>query len=161
MSVNYVTHLPVATCKSVYESKLTRTLSQQARVEQFIQQHNLTDVLYVNGQDFMDPTKLHECIVYTLNDYRFVSLQKLEQLLNHLKNYTTKYFYLVINKFLVYTEHDNQLYSNVVDLDQRLVHHLADSIGSTLIESHGMSDDRGQVGNFAYPVTQLIFDVTN
>lgn len=160
MTVTYVSNLPVPNCKSVYEHNLSGALPQQQRVKAFVDQHQLADVLYVDGQDFMDPSRSYECIVFTVNDYQFVSLQKLTQMLQHLKQYANKYFYVAINKFLLYTEQDNQLQTKFVELDEKLVFYLADSVGATMVESYYHSDDHGHLGNFTYPITQLIFDVT-
>jgi hypothetical protein len=159
MNVTYMQHLPVAKCKSSYEMRLSGILPQKMQVENFIIQHKLTDVLFVNGQTFDDPVRTHECIVFIVNDYYFVSLQKLVNLIKQLKLYTKKYFYLVINKFLIYTEQDSLAETMFDDLDQRLIHYLTSAVGLPLVESHWDSNDCGLLGNFAYPITQLVFRV--
>lgn len=160
MNIKYVQRLPVAKCKSVFEISSIDVLPQYQQVKQFIRQHRLTDVLFTEGQQFTEPTKSYECIVITISNNWFISLQQLIQVLKNLVKYTTKYFYVVINKFLIYTEHDNQEQTHLSDLDQRLVQHIVDKLDLCLVDANWNANDQGQLGNFQYPITQLIFDVT-
>ena len=146
--------VPWKPCKSLWQIKNhANKLPQQKQIIDFINNHNVKDVVYVTDADNL---KSHEMHVLTINQSH-CSLNQLADLVKRSANYSNKYLWVSINKFFIYSKQANTFFLDCPDWDIRLLNFVADQIPSwTVIEKIVRSDDRGQLGNFQYPVSALV-----
>jgi hypothetical protein len=82
-------------------------------------------------------------------------------MINKLKQYTRKYYYVAVNKFLIYTEQDQDTHikSAINNFDEQLIEHWTKIINLKVVWTMSQSTDRGHLGNFVHPVTNMMFEL--
>ena len=114
-------------------------------------------MVYVNDVDNLTQHDMH---VLTINQ-SCCSLDQLCSWTKSLADHSNQYIWLSINKFLIYSQRTNSVFLDCSDWDLRLLNFVADQIPHwTIVEKIFRSDDRGQLGNFQYPVTALVAQKT-
>lgn len=84
----------------------------------------------------------------------FVSVEHIDSvLLEHIQS-PVQYVFLIVNKFLIYTENDRL--STNLNYDLALLNHWQQITGWEPVYINYIHNDRGQVGNFVFPVTQML-----
>lgn len=151
--ITFFKNLPVEQIQSVFQKNLTQPLLQTVCLENFISQHNIVDTLTVDINCYQIPNKSHEFIVFVVNPSNFISLQQLDHKIKELSIWAKKYYYIAVNKFLVFSEVDNLTVESTVDWDEALLFHWQNLVGKTVLLSQSRSDDCGLLGNFIHPVT--------
>jgi hypothetical protein len=157
MNSGWIRHLPGKSCKNFWDLKNNNKTPQEQMVENFCNQHQILDRVVVDSC----PDSSHDMISLVINQSQFVSVQELDFLLIECMSKAKKFLHLAVNKFLLYTQQDQCLYETQSDLDLRLVLHWRDLIDQPLIFCHYCSEDRGSLGNFRYPITQLIWKIND
>lgn len=152
MTIEYRQHMPFKACKNPYLStiKNTDSLPQQQQLIDFINKNNITDI----GTAIS--TESHELIVDVINE-GYCSLNQLKRNILQAAELADRYFYLAVNKFLIYA--NENLTETNTDFDLRLVEFCRQQLEQNfnLIDFAVRRDDRGQLGNFVYPVTTMLF----
>lgn len=150
MTVKFVHDIGYRSCKSVFASKLRdqQLLPQCREITEFINQHNITD-------HSTDITTTHDMIKVIVNG-KYLSLDDLHDLIVKASASATRYLYLAINKFMVYTTVCTTS-SQTADYDRNLVDFCYAVVKDkfSMIKCHYDSDDRGVSGNFVYPITTI------
>lgn len=153
MTVKFVHDIGFRPCKSVFSVKLgdKNLLPQCQEVEDFVVSQGISDVGYATG------TK-HTMIKLIVNG-EYVSLTELGERIIRASHSATKYLYLAINKFMIYSEQD-QTSGNSTDYDHDLVQYCYDLVKQEfkLLKCHYDSQDMGTSGNFIYPITTLFLE---
>lgn len=155
MSSTWIRHRPGRSCKNSWDIQNIGPTPQQQIVDNFCNQHQILDRVVVDAVPDTD----HDMISLTINQSKFVSIQEIDFLLSQCMTKTKKFLHLAVNKFLLYTEKEQCLYTNQPDIDLRLVLHWCDLIARPLVFCCYCSEDRGRQGNFRYPITQLIWKI--
>ena len=153
--ITWVRHLPVVSCKSLWRLRNPIMPLQQHLITNFCKDHLIKDCLTISTV----PDTTHDVVSLVFNNFNFVSIQHIDLLLIKCLPKATKFLHLAVNKFLVYTECDQDLCMDQPDLDLRLISHWSDHINRTPVVQQYYSDDCGKLGNFIYPVTQVIWPV--
>lgn len=156
-SANFLTAIPFQTCKSVFALRhpgAPTSLEQYQRRDRFFAEHDCHDVGHI------DDGQPHEAITLTINQDA-IDLEDLRDLLISHANRARRWLYVDINKFLVYARQpvDKHAYPDDTDPDLKLIK-WAQSVLSCqmqLVRFHYRLDDRGHLGNFMHPVTNLVF----
>ena len=144
--------MPVEPVRSEFHVRLKTPLSQIVYLENFINQHNIRDILTVDINSYMVPKTSHELVVFIVNTTSLISLQDLDSKILQLSKQAIRYYYIAVNKFLIYSEVDNPTDINV-DFDEKLLFHWKNLLDKPVIFSQSRSDDHGLIGNFIHPVT--------
>jgi hypothetical protein len=146
--------VPWKPCKNPWQIKNHGELPQQKKqIVDFIDYHNISDVIYVTNTDNLDQHDMH---VLTIN-HSYYSLDQLSKLVKCLADHSGKYIWISINKFLIYSTQENKFSLECPDWDLRLLNFVAEQIPEwTTIKKVFRDDDFGQLGNFQYPVTALV-----
>jgi hypothetical protein len=69
----------------------------------------------------------------------------------------TKYFYVAVNKFCLSSSIDRNIDISNTDYDQKIINLIEKSISKDVIYRHWDSNDAGDLGNFEFPITQILF----
>jgi hypothetical protein len=154
--VSYVNNLTIKSRINPFLIENPRPFPQEELIEKFLNLKSIEDVFYVN-KNFDIPDRTYICIVLIINPDNFISTEDLKLLLNNFSKFSNLYFYVALNKFLVYSETDLKFESNSLDFDEKLIEYFSNISNFTLVYSKSRSDDLGNLGNFIYPVTQMIF----
>jgi hypothetical protein len=146
-------NIPWKSCKSPWQIKNHGELPQQKQITNFIELHNITDVVHVTNTDDLCRHDMH---VLTVNQ-SYCSLYQLADMVKCLANHSDRYLWVSINKFFIYSQQENNFFLDCPDWDLRLLNFVADQLPVwTIIEKIVRPDDRGQLGNFQHPVTALV-----
>jgi len=159
--IKYVKSLPWHRCKNNFQLRNNTILPQQHHLEQFIAKQEITDIYKVDVDNFKLPGNAHELIVFVINPTDLISLQYVDSMINKLKQYTRKYYYVAVNKFLIYTEQDQDTHikSAINNFDEQLIEHWTKIINLKVVWTMSQSTDRGHLGNFVHPVTNMMFEL--
>jgi hypothetical protein len=155
--IKYVKSLSWQPCKNNFQLHHKKVLPQQQKFDKFINDHCIIDIHRVDVNNFRLPNKLHNMIVFIVNPNDLISLQSVDGMLVALKEYAKNYYYIAVNKFLVYTEHDTPVKATTFDFDKRLVDHWTHLLNLDVVWTESQSSDRGHLGNFVHPVTTMLF----
>lgn len=155
--IKYVKSLSWQGCKNNFQLHHKKVLPQQYQLDKFINDHYIKDIHRVDVNNFKLPTELHDMIVFIVNPNDLISLQSVDAMLVALKEYAQTYYYVAVNKFLIYTEHDTHVDDITVDFDTRLLNHWTHLLNLDVVWVESQSNDRGQLGNFVHPVTTMLF----
>ena len=146
--------VPWSPCKSPWQIKnYNIELPQQKKIIDFVDSYNVRDLVYVT-----DTTNLehHDMHVLTIN-YSYCSLDQLSNMVKCVADHSSKYVWISINKFFIYSTQENKFSLDCPDWDLRLLNFVAEQIPEwTTIQKVFRNDDFGQLGNFQYPVTALV-----
>lgn len=139
MNINFVPSIPFTSCKGIFVLKLNYELPQVDQYNQFVSDHQPCNVVKL-----------------IINDH-YCSLTELRNSIVSTSQQATDYFYLAVNKFLVYSTVDLEVTNGCYDL--KLVEYCKDSIVDkfTLVSYNVRPDDKGTLGNFLHPVTTMFF----
>lgn len=88
-------------------------------------------------------------------NHKFISLQQIDNELIQCKNLDITYVFLAVNKYLIYTMTDSE-YSTYSDLD--LLLHWQSIVGWKAAYMSYVDNDHGVVGNFDFPITQILLE---
>jgi hypothetical protein len=154
MQIKYFTSLPFDSCQSVYKFKNKHSGNRHCLVE-WINNNQITDVATVDVNNFVVPAQSHELVEFVVNPTNVLSFDQLDSMIIKLSEYSKKYYFIAVNKFLLYSTVDNSFESHIEDFDQKLISHWQKLLKFDLAFSSVQSTDVGTVGNFLYPVTQL------
>ena len=157
--IKYVKSLPWCKCKNNFQLRNNTILPQQHHLEQFIAKQKIIDVYKVDVNNFELPSNDHELIIFVTNPTDLISIQSVDRMINNLKQYARKYYYVAVNKFLIYTEQDTQVESTTSDFDIQLIEHWTTIINLKVVWTRSQSTDRGHLGNFVHPVTNMMFEL--
>ena len=159
--IDYVPSLPYKPCKSLFQIQNNNPLSQVSQLEKFITSANLTDIYRVRIEniDSVDlPSDAHDLIVVMVSPTNLVSIQSLDKIILEFKPLVRRYYYLAINKFLVYTDH--QIDSrDITNFDSKLLSYWQQLVQLDTVWANSRDDDLGELGNFVHPVTNVMFRV--
>jgi hypothetical protein len=146
--------VPWKSCKSPWQIKNHGALApQQQEIIDFIDYHNVRDVVYVTDTDALDQHNMH---VLTINN-SYCSVDQLCKMVKSLADHSNQYVWISVNKFFIYSTQENKFSLECSDWDLRLLNYVADQIPRwTAIKKVFRNDDHGQLGNFHYPVTALV-----
>ena len=136
-NVNWTNNVAPSVCKSPWQSQHKASLGR-------VQYDNIKlayDLNYSNSVELKFGQYL-------------VSLQHIDQRLAACKNLNVQYVFLIVNKFLIYTELDGDEMQQT-DLD--LVNHWSKVLDWPIVYASFVSNDRGLIGNFDFPATQILF----
>jgi hypothetical protein len=134
-------------------------LPQQHQLEQFIAKQEIIDIYKVDVNNFELPSNDHELIIFVINPTDLISIQSVDSMINDLKQYARKYYYVAVNKFLIYTEQDTHSESTTSDFDVQLIEHWTKITNLKVVWAKSQSTDRGHLGNFVHPVTNMMFEI--
>lgn len=133
--------------------KDTNVLPQCRELKSFIVDNQIKDISfdYTTGQ--------HNTIGLIVN-HQYHSLDELRNLIISASRCASKYFYLAVNKFYIYsTTNSESDIESVVDYDTKLVnycyHIIVDQFD--MIKYTTEPNDCGSLGNFVHPVTTMFF----
>ncbi len=154
--VSYVDNLPIENRINPFLIQNPGPFLQEQFLQKFLDLKSIKDVFYVN-KNFDVPDANYTCVVLVVNRYNFISAEDLKLLMNNISKFSNLYFYVALNKFLIYTKTDLKFESNSLDFDEKLIEYFKDISNFTLVYSKSRSDDLGALGNFVYPVTQMMF----
>jgi hypothetical protein len=159
--IKYVKSLPWSKCKNNFQLRNNTILPQQQHLEQFIVQQEIIDIYKVDVNKFELPSKAHELIVFVINPTDLISIQSVDSMINNLKQYALKYYYIAVNKFLIYTEQDQatDIECTTNDLDTQLIEHWTKITNLKVVWVISQSTDHGHLGNFVHPVTNMMFEL--
>jgi hypothetical protein len=157
--IKYVKSLPWRKCKNNFQLHNNTILPQQHHLEQFIAKQKIIDVYKVDVNNFELPGASHELIIFVINPTDLISIQSVDSMINNLKQYACKYYYVAVNKFLIYTEQDTHVESTTSDFDVQLIEHWTKIINLKVVWAKSQSTDRGHLGNFVHPVTNMMFEL--
>jgi hypothetical protein len=115
----------------------------------------------VDVNKFELPSNIHELIVFVINPTDLISIQSVDSMITALKQYAQKYYYVAINKFLIYTEQDRSTQAELTidDFDVQLIEHWTKITNLKVVWAISQSTDRGHLGNFVHPVTNMMFEL--
>jgi hypothetical protein len=153
-SVQFLPFLTFSPCQSeFFRTVSVDLLPQYQEIQSFIKHHQCQDIGYHHDND------RHSMIVMIIN-HTLISLEHLEQQLLQQSQRAILFFYIAINKFLVYSnnncttiEHGHKNY------DYKLVQYCTNILNRdfSLIKYNYCNDDNGKLGNFMHPVTTMFF----
>ena len=87
---------------------------------------------------------------------KFVSVEQIDQALLVECKSNIRYVFLVVNKFLVYSEKDRPVDDTNYDL--ALLRHWQKVTGWKPVYMNYIDNDQGLVGNFVFPITQMLLE---
>jgi hypothetical protein len=159
--IKYVKSLPWRRCKNNFQLQNHTILPQQHQLEQFIANQKIIDIHTVDVNKFELPSNIHELIVFVINPTDLISIQSVDSMITALKQYAQKYYYVAINKFLIYTEQDRSTQAELTidDFDVQLIEHWTKITNLKVVWAISQSTDRGHLGNFVHPVTNMMFEL--
>ena len=156
--IKYVKLLPWCKCKNNFQLRNNIILPQQHQLEQFIVKQEIVDICKVDVNNFELPSNCHELVIFVINPTDLISIQSIDSMINNLKQYARKYYYVAVNKFLIYTEQDTHSESTS-DFDVQLIEHWTKITNLKVVWATSQSTDRGHLGNFVHPVTNMMFEI--
>lgn len=152
-NVKFLKNISFVPCKSVFLTKFgsKELLPQYQEWQQLVEKYQCKDIGYHD-----DAT--HHTIKLVLNSCP-MSIVELEQLLLRHSTRAEKFFYVAVNKFLVYRNNDTGLAHDTSDYDYELIQHCKNLLEQNfnLLHYSYRPDDHGQLGNFVYPVTTMFY----
>jgi hypothetical protein len=157
--IKYVKSLPWCKCRTNFQLLNNTILPQQHYLEQFIAKKEITDIYKVDVDNFELPSNSHELIMFVINPTDLISIQYVDSMINNLKQYARRYYYVAVNKFLIYTEQDTHVESATSDFDVQLIEHWTKITNLKVVWARSQSTDRGHLGNFVHPVTNMMFEL--
>jgi hypothetical protein len=150
MSTKFLTSIPFVVCKSPFQIGLKdkSLLPQRQRLADFIRNNNITDVSFDHERHAM---------ICMIHNHDYCSLDDLKKNVVAASQLADQYFYLAVNKFCIYSTQDLTVTDD--DHDVKLINYCHASIMDEfdLLESHYSLSDRGTIGNWVHPVTQMFF----
>jgi hypothetical protein len=158
--IQYKERIPYRACKSLFQTQLKQTLPQVQKLQTFIDNNHITNIHYedVNTYSFLNlpKNKVFDLVVFMANSNSLITVKKLDEIILDLASLVDRYFYLAVNKFLLYTdiEIDQDCHA---DFDQKLLWHWQELLGMQVVWADADSGDRGTLGNFVHPVTNIMF----
>lgn len=157
--IRYVETLPYRPCRPLFQTRLKQILPQQQKLQTFIDSNYITDVYY-ESVDYLwvldlPEDQIFDLVVFVVNPRRLISVLELDELLLELKPLVGRYFYLAINKFLLYSDTVIEQPGSQ-DFDQKLLLHWQDLLDMQVVWADADSNDRGTLGNFVHPVTNMM-----
>ena len=155
--ITWVRHLPVVPCHDPWKLQNPGPTLQQELITNFCRENSIYDCYTTS----VVPVGRHDMVSLIFNNLNFVSVQHIDLLLTECLTKATKFLHLAVNKFLIYTEFDQELHLDQLDQDLKLILHWSGCINRTPIFQQYHSNDCGQLGNFIYPVTQVIWPVND
>jgi hypothetical protein len=153
----WIRSFPINSCKSLWSLRNPTAPSQQQLITNFCKDNLIKDCFTT----CVVPSNTHDVVSLVFNNFNFVSVQHIDLLLTECLPKATKFLHLAVNKFLVHTEYDQDLCVDQADLDLRLILHWSDHINRAPLVQQYNSNDCGWLGNFMYPVTQVIWPVND
>lgn len=136
--VEWVTDIEPSKCKSLWAVKNKPALGR-------IQYQCVKQAYHLDSTNYKELVFSHR-----------VSVQYVDSVLKQCCDTDIRYVFLAVNKFLVYTETD--LPEVDTSYDQALLDHWQSVTGWTPVYQHYINNDRGIVGNFDFPVTQMLLE---
>ena len=103
------------------------------------------------------PESQHDMITLLFSKQKFVTVEHIDKCLNQSLMYANKFLHLSVNKFLVYSVANKTEHLDIDDLDQRLVAHWISVVNKDVVYVEYNSNDRGYLGNWEYPITNIIW----
>jgi hypothetical protein len=153
--IKYVKSLPWKSCKSLYQVQLLQPLPQVQKLQNFIAEHNITDVFYATLENYKTIARKHQLIVFVANSGSMIDIVWLDTIIQSLILQAKQYFYLAVNKFFVYTLCPVDVTDK--DFDTKLIDHWQQLLQTETVWTSCNSNDQGQLGNFVHPVTNMMF----
>lgn len=158
-SPRFLLTVPPESCRGLFALKhpdAPLDLDQYLRRQLFFQKNNCSDIGDEQGQ------MSHEAITITVNQGPIDLCDLCQQVLYH-SSRARRWLWIDINKFYVYTSQPiivTESTQHQDDFDRKLVDYIVRllSINFLLITSCTRPDDRGNLGNFIHPVTNLVFE---
>lgn len=160
--IRYVETFPHRPCKNLFQTQLRQTLPQTQKLQTFIDSNQITDIYYKDADTYsffhLPDNKVFDLVIFMVNPSKLITIRKLDEIILELTPLVGRYFYLAVNKFLLYTdvEIDQDLSA---DFDQKLLWHWQEVLGMRVVWSDANSHDRGTLGNFVHPVTNIMFEL--
>ena len=153
MKIDWVRHLVVKPTLGVWRSKNPGMPAQQKNIEDFRKSNNVAS--YWLGS--IVPDQSYDMVTLLFTEEKFITIEDIDNMLLQSKSKSHRFLHLSVNKFLVNTSVDRNEHTNVNDLDERLISHWNDVVGvdPVFVEYH--SNDKGYMGNWIYPVTNVIW----
>ena len=155
--IKYVKSLPWKSCNSLYQVQLSQPLPQIQKLQNFIAEHNITDVFYATLENYKTIARKHQLIVFVVNSGAMIDIAWLDTIIQSLILQANQYFYLAVNKFFVYTLYPIDV--TVKDFDTKLIAHWQQLLQTETVWTNCNSNDQGQLGNFVHPVTNMMFKI--
>lgn len=152
VEIKFFKNLWFSHTRSEFQMRLKQPLLQTICLKNFIHQYNINDTLTVDINAWQVPKKSHEFVVFIVNPHSFISIQQLDCKIQELSSWAKSYYYIAVNKFLVFSETDNPTDANS-EFDEKLLLRWNNLIAKPVLLSHSRSDDHGSLGNFIHPVT--------
>jgi hypothetical protein len=156
MKITWLRHFKYRSLKGPWAARNRQLPEQQQDIENFCKQHQIIDQW--SGAEV--PDESHDWVTLMFNGRKFYSLQYIDQCLIESVNKSKKFLHLSVNKYIVHTEQDQTIDLDIADLDQRLVKHWGELIDHPLVFCKYNSLDFGNFGNWHYPVTNLIWQIS-
>lgn len=157
MKIKYVLTLPFNKCRSVYMTK-HQECNNRRWLDRWIVDNNIVDVATVDFNNFFSPVRKYELVEFIINPNDLVSFNDVDTKIKLLSDFSSKFYFIAVNKFPLYTDADNCHESAEPDFDQKLILHWKQLPGFKLSFSSSNSSDRGDLGNSLYPITQLALE---
>jgi hypothetical protein len=98
-------------------------------------------------------------VTLMFSDHKLTSIQHVDDCLIHCVSLADRFLHLSVNKFLLYSDVDRSEHLDIIDLDQRLIQHWIDLLKLKVELVNFNSDDKGHLGNWVYPVTNIVWSV--
>ena len=155
--ITWIKHFPVRPCKSLWRLQNPGTLPHQELITNFCRENSIQDCFITS----VVPDSTHDMVSLVINHLEFVSIQHIDWMLEQCLPKARKFLHLAINKFLVYTEYNQELYVDQPDLDLKLIQHWSAHINRAPSIQQYQSNDCGMSGNFIYPITQVIWPIND
>ena len=150
MNVKFLISIPFVVCRTPYQVGLKdkSLLPQRQHVADFIRNNSITDVSFDHE---------HHDMICMIHNHEYCLLDDLKKNVAAASQFAGLYFYLAVNKFCIYSTQDLAVTNNNHDI--KLINYCCDAIKNefALLESHYRLDDRGTIGNWVHPVTQMFF----
>lgn len=142
--------------KKQYDSGLL-ILQQDKILENFIKKYNINTICYAEETTWKIQNKTlsstPDLLLVSIDDK--IELGILVRLIIQLYNRTSKYLYIAINKYKIYTDTEQSVVG--LDFDHNIIVYLEKKLNDyyKLLEYHYDKDDDGLKGNYIHPSTQL------
>ena len=154
MNIKYVRSLPVSSCKSFYKLRTKGPTGQEKYLLNFIKDKNIDDIAYITD-DQLAPADPHSMVIFIQRDP--VDIDIFIDRAKSLSLLATNYFYIAVNKFCLSSSVDRNIDIDNCDYDQKIINFIEKSINQRAIYTYWDSNDSGFLGNFEFPITQLLF----
>ena len=142
--------------KKQYDSGVL-VLEQDKIVENFIKKYNINTICYTKETTWKIKNKklssTPDLLLVSIDDK--IELALLVKLIIQFYSRTSKYLYIAINKYKIYTDIEQSIIG--LDFDHNIIVYLEKKLNDyyKLLEYHYDKDDDGTKGNYIHPSTQL------